>query len=724
MSLRDKINKTFEMEIDKEIIECILDLRSGINKSIEVKQADHNSHILKFHLVKDDSVPIRLHRSRVDLYIRKSDNKIVVINGTIENEETGLVSFSLTRQALAVLPSIDCEVVKTGLDGSTLSFPLFSIGVKDSIYDCDEVESSNEFSALVDALNKVENVDVKYEEMFENKINEFEDRFLELKGDDGVTPNIQIGIVTTLEPGEEATVTRSGTDEEPILNFGIPRGEDGQGGGGGVFIGKLEEAPKSAKIVIDDEPSPYDLFYEDSNVDYMGNVHTSLKEKADADIEYLLRKFGTQHYEGTNITATDTYQKQVKSAILKGKTGYRDKDTGEILETFEEGRNLELVSVTMPVLKTQGKNLFNTTLTPGGIDSTTGEYNNSSDRVRTNDFIEVSDVISITRSVANGLLTIFQYNSNKNFISSKAVISGETLTGTTSLDANTRYIHIVDKTNDVNSFIQVEQNSTATSYEPFKSKILSIDGEYRGIGDVCDTVDCMTGEVVERIGEIVLDGSENWVIENPLSNDEYIYFKLNDPNTVKSNVPTTTVVNVLTDKLKISSYAKETSTKSNSYFQAWTSHFIGISRTELSTQDVVSFKKWLSNNNILIQYPLSEKSIKTVDLSNQKIYSYDGTTHYSCSAAEGALIPTLAIDVPTNTPKMIARQRETIEQQEQKLSEQEEVQNILIESQLAWYEQTLISSLDLPNKEQLPTHIQKLYEIAYKRGIRTQKGEL
>ena len=45
-----------------------------------------------------------------------------------------------------------------------------------------------------------------------------------------------------------------------------------------------------------------------------------------------------------------------KSAILSGSTKYRDIDTGEFLETFEEGRNLELVSVKMPVLKTFNNN--------------------------------------------------------------------------------------------------------------------------------------------------------------------------------------------------------------------------------------------------------------------------------------------------------------------------------------------------------------------------------
>lgn len=49
-------------------------------------------------------------------------------------------------------------------------------------------------------------------------------------GNDGVTPNLQIGTVTTLEPNEQATVTRTGTDEEPIFNFGIPKGQQGEKG--------------------------------------------------------------------------------------------------------------------------------------------------------------------------------------------------------------------------------------------------------------------------------------------------------------------------------------------------------------------------------------------------------------------------------------------------------------------------------------------------------------
>ena len=50
------------------------------------------------------------------------------------------------------------------------------------------------------------------------------------QGPIGKTPNVQVGTVETLEPTEEATVTRTGTDEEPVFNFGIPKGEKGDTG--------------------------------------------------------------------------------------------------------------------------------------------------------------------------------------------------------------------------------------------------------------------------------------------------------------------------------------------------------------------------------------------------------------------------------------------------------------------------------------------------------------
>ena len=55
-------------------------------------------------------------------------------------------------------------------------------------------------------------------------------------------------------------------------------------------------------------------------VDYMGNQHDSLKKKNDADVEWLLGEVNTAHYEGQQITATNTLEGRSKSAILKGQT--------------------------------------------------------------------------------------------------------------------------------------------------------------------------------------------------------------------------------------------------------------------------------------------------------------------------------------------------------------------------------------------------------------------
>ena len=53
------------------------------------------------------------------------------------------------------------------------------------------------------------------------------------RGENGAVPDIQIGTVTTLPAGSDATASMGGTAENPLLNLGIPKGADGQGGSSG-----------------------------------------------------------------------------------------------------------------------------------------------------------------------------------------------------------------------------------------------------------------------------------------------------------------------------------------------------------------------------------------------------------------------------------------------------------------------------------------------------------
>lgn len=177
MSLKERMRTIMEEEIDKEMIELVLDLHTGTRQTITLKQADHNSRLLKVSLTKNMLHVVKLHGSRVDLYVRKIDGTVVVLEGYDLVEDEGIVYFSFTRQALSTLPTIECEVVKTGNDGSTLSFPLFKVNVEDSIYDADEIESSNELSNLTSALLKAEQANDRVDSAVNSTAKKFEQAF-------------------------------------------------------------------------------------------------------------------------------------------------------------------------------------------------------------------------------------------------------------------------------------------------------------------------------------------------------------------------------------------------------------------------------------------------------------------------------------------------------------------------------------------------------------------
>lgn len=74
-----------------------------------------------------------------------------------------------------------------------------------------------------------------YEIAIENGFDGTEEEWLDsLKGADGTTPDLQIGTVETLEPGSEATVSITGTSDQPVLSFGIPEGVSGKDGKNGT----------------------------------------------------------------------------------------------------------------------------------------------------------------------------------------------------------------------------------------------------------------------------------------------------------------------------------------------------------------------------------------------------------------------------------------------------------------------------------------------------------
>lgn len=219
-----------------------------------------------------------------------------------------------------------------------------------------------------------------------------------------------------------------------------------------------------------------------------------------------------------------------ESCVLKGKTKYRDIDTGEILEDFEEGRNLELITVRMPILSTVGKNLFDGELELGSYDGNGKPSGSTAELYRNkNKYISVVGGRNIS---CNRDIYIHQYDKNKNFIRYSQIQNP------LKLESNTRFINFRTnyESDDVN--IQIEYGTVVTPYEPYKTSILSLPEEVvlRSLPDgTCDTLNVETGEYVQKIGERnYQDGDTN---SNTLVTDgTKTHYKLSSPIITKVDV--------------------------------------------------------------------------------------------------------------------------------------------------------------------------------------------
>lgn len=245
-----------------------------------------------------------------------------------------------------------------------------------------------------------------------------------------------------------------------------------------------------------------------------------------------------------------------ESCVLKGKTKYRDIDTGEILETFEEGRNLELITVRMPILSTVGKNLFNCTNVEDINNSYTVVNMNNQNYITTDTLVEKGKqyTLSLHANISGAIGNVLSlgYMNYSNIVGGVEKASHNILTIDSMVDKTTSitftaqttdYIKIYIATgkagyNVVLSNVQIEEGSTTTTYEPHKSSILSLPEEVvlRSLPDgTCDTLNVETGEYVQKIGERnYQDGDTN---SNTLVTDgTKTHYKLSSPIITKVDV--------------------------------------------------------------------------------------------------------------------------------------------------------------------------------------------
>jgi lysophospholipase L1-like esterase len=144
----------------------ILDLNNDIYTKIEAKQNDVKSRYIEFTLT-NSGVVANLTGHTVKIYAVKSDNTLIFNNVSVTDAVNGKVLVELTSQALAVVGNLNCELVIYGSDSSVLSSKTFVINVLASIRDDGAIESTDEFTALTQGINKLEGWDDQFQAKYD-----------------------------------------------------------------------------------------------------------------------------------------------------------------------------------------------------------------------------------------------------------------------------------------------------------------------------------------------------------------------------------------------------------------------------------------------------------------------------------------------------------------------------------------------------------------------------
>ena len=407
-----------------------------------------------------------------------------------------------------------------------------------------------------------------------------------------------------------------------------------------------------------------------------GDTDVELEDGAKSRYELLLSEIVANGGVGGNVdfeyityvlsesfnTLYNTVEKPVKSAILKGSTKYRDIDTGDILDTFDETKNLELVSVKMPVLTTTGKNLFDVngekelscfySATLNGYRSEHNDVDTYTIKIKPNTeyFLTCEGLPSMSH--------ITYWDENLSYIGAEPVY-GDNLIKQITSPQGAKYMRLpIHKEGVLN--IQIEEGS-ATPYEPYKSNILTVNEDItlRGFGNVRDELNLLTGELIQRVGEIVLDGV-SVSLTMYKKTDEFItgilsYKFFDDIIGGNGGTQNTSIIGdskrYLTSRFSYNQYAYE-ATGEGRLFDPSANLFFCISKSKLSTFDIDGFNRWLSQNPIKIIYQLATESVKTVDLTTldqdgkeTELKTFNDITHVSLSS-EG-LIPEAEMTVAT-----------------------------------------------------------------------------
>ena len=126
-------------------------MKAGLQGQVIVKKADSDSQKINIYL-SSAAGPFNVSDiASAILRAEKPDGKVMFNSCTVCEDR---LEYIITTQTIAATGTVTCEITLTSDSGQILVTPRFEIIVADVIYSDSEIESTNEYTALEEAIKK------------------------------------------------------------------------------------------------------------------------------------------------------------------------------------------------------------------------------------------------------------------------------------------------------------------------------------------------------------------------------------------------------------------------------------------------------------------------------------------------------------------------------------------------------------------------------------------
>lgn len=178
--------------------------------------------------------------------------------------------------------------------------------------------------------------------------------------------------------------------------------------------------------------------------------------------------------------------------------------------------------------------------------------------------------------------------------------------------------------------LQIEENSKATPYEAYQGQTFAFPlAENQKMYQ--DSYLAEDG-IHHKRGTIIYNGSEEWTTASSLNNDESCWFTVAKPSNML--IALLAKGEIMSDHFKNYNCYAATNLEDGICTHASGGVMVRIKKSNLLDTTTQSFKNWLAEHNVTVEYPLAEEEIipytteqKQAYESLKNLYTYKGTTH-------------------------------------------------------------------------------------------------